>query len=346
MENKVYIFKIDINWDLIGLISKIDRFDASWSSIEKREGQSLKQLKSISTIRSVGASTRIEGSKMSDAEVDVLLKNIDITKLEDRDSQEVVGYFDTLDIITESYQDINITESSIKNLHNILLKHSKKDSWHKGDYKQHSNAVEANYPDGTKRIIFETTEAGFPTEDAMRSLFKWYKTDKETHPLVKCASFCYEFVSIHPFQDGNGRLSRLIASLLLLKNGYKWIQYVSFEHEIDSKKEEYYRVLRNCQSQRPNENITEWISFFFNSLLNIQNQLLQKLESSGLQSQLSPKEKSILTFIGNHSGCKSGDIAKKLDIPNPTVKRILSNLIERNLIEKHGNGPGTNYSLK
>ncbi len=346
MENKVYIFKIDINWDLIGLISKIDRFDASWSSIEKREGQSLKQLKSISTIRSVGASTRIEGSKMSDAEVDVLLKNIDITKLEDRDSQEVVGYFDTLDIITESYQDINITESSIKNLHNILLKHSKKDSWHKGDYKQHSNAVEANYPDGTKRIIFETTEAGFPTEDAMRSLFKWYKTDKETHPLVKCASFCYEFVSIHPFQDGNGRLSRLIASLLLLKNGYKWIQYVSFEHEIESKKEEYYRVLRNCQSQRPNENITEWISFFFNSLLNIQNQLLQKLESSGLQSQLSPKEKSILTFIGNHSGCKSGDIAKKLDIPNPTVKRILSNLIERNLIEKHGNGPGTNYSLK
>lgn len=202
----------------------------------KREGQSLKQLKSISTVRSVGASTRIEGSKMSDAEVDVLLKNIDITKLEDRDSQEVVGYFDTLDIITESYQDINITESSIKNLHNILLKHSKKDSWHKGDYKQHSNAVEANYPDGTKRIIFETTEAGFPTEDAMRSLFKWYKTDKETHPLVKCASFCYEFVSIHPFQDGNGRLSRLIASLLLLKNGYKWIQYVSFEHEIESKK--------------------------------------------------------------------------------------------------------------
>ena len=286
----------------------------------KREGQSLKQLKSISTVRSVGASTRIEGSKMSDAEVDVLLKNIDITTLEDRDSQEVVGYFDTLDIITESYQDINITESSIKNLHNILLKHSKKDSWHKGDYKQHSNAVEANYPDGTKRIIFETTEAGFPTEDAMRSLFKWYKTDKETHPLVKCASFCYEFISIHPFQDGNGRLSRLIASLLLLKNGYKWIQYVSFEHEIESKKEEYYRVLRNCQSQRPNENITEWISFFLNSLLNIQNQLLQKLESSGLQSQLSPKEKSILTFIGNHSGCKSGDIAKKLDIPNPTVK--------------------------
>lgn len=346
MENKVYTFEIDINWNLITLISKIDRFDASWASIEKKEGQSLKQLKSIATVRSVAASTRIEGSKMSNEEVEVLLQNIDITKLEDRDSQEVVGYFDTLDIISESYEDINITESSLKNLHNILLKHSKKDGWHKGGYKQHSNAVEANYPDGTKRIIFETTEAGFPTEDAMRSLINWYISEKQIHPLVKCALFCYEFVTIHPFQDGNGRLSRLMATLLLLKNGYKWVQYVSFEHEIESKKDEYYRVLRNCQSHRPNEKITEWVCFFFNALLSIQNQLLEKLEVSGMQSQLSPKEKSILTFIGNHSGCKSGEIAKKLAIPSPTVKRILTDLSERNLIEKHGNGPGTNYSIK
>lgn len=345
MENKLYTFVIDINWDLIALISKIDRFDASWSSIEKREGQSLKQLKSIATVRSVAASTRIEGSKMSNEEVEVLLKKIDITKLEDRDSQEVVGYFDTLDVISESYQDIKITEGSLKNLHNILLRHSQKDSWHRGRYKQHANAVEANYPDGTKRIIFETTEAGFPTEDAMRSLIEWYKSDNKAHPLVKCALFCYEFVSIHPFQDGNGRLSRLIANLLLLKNGYNWIQYVSFEHEIECKKDEYYRVLRNSQSNRPNENITEWISFFFNALLKIQTQLLEKLEISGMQSHLSPKEKSIITFIGNHSGCKSGEIAKKLDIPNPTIKRILSGLLEKNLIEKHGIGPGTNYSL-
>lgn len=346
MGNKVYTFEIDINWNLIALISKIDRFDASWTSIEKREGQSLKQLKSIATIRSVAASTRIEGSKMNNEEVEVLLKNIDITKLADRDSQEVVGYFDTLDIISESYQDINITESSLKNLHNILLKYSRKDSWHKGGYKQHNNAVEANYPDGTKCIIFETTEAGFPTEAAMKNLIEWYKSDKQTHPLVKCALFCYEFLSIHPFQDGNGRLSRLIATLLLLKNGYKWIEYVSFEHEIETRKDEYYRALRNCQSQRPNENVTEWVSFFFNALLNIQSQLFDKLETSGIQLQLSPKEKSIITFIGNHPGCKSGEIAKKLDIPNPTVKRILSNLMGKNLIEKYGTGPGTNYSLR
>ena len=345
MENIVHTFKLNIDWELIRLISQVDRFDASWTSIEKREGQSLKQLKSIATVRSVGASTRIEGSKMSNEEVEVLLKEIDITKIDDRDTQEVVGYFETLDLISELYNDIKISESGLKNLHNILLKHSKKDEWHKGDYKQHTNSVEATLPDGTRQIIFRTTEAGFPTQDAMRFLIDWYKNDNKTHALVKCALFAYDFVSIHPFQDGNGRLSRLISTLLLLKNGYKWIQYVSFEHEIESRKTEYYRVLRNCQAQRPNENATEWVSFFINALINIQEQLMKKLEFKGVEAKLSPREKAILTFIGNNAGCKSGEIAKKLGIPSPTVKRILPELIERNLIDRHGTGPGTNYSL-
>ncbi len=303
-------------------------------------------MKSIATVRSVGASTRIEGSKMSNEEVEVLLKEIDITKIEDRDSQEVVGYFETFDLVSDSYNDMSIKENRLKNLHKILLKHSEKDDWHKGYYKQHSNAVEAQLPDGTKQIIFKTTDAGFPTEDAMRQLIDWYKKDKETHPLVKNALFVYDFVSIHPFQNGNGRLSRLISSLLLLKHGYKWIQYVSFEHEIENKKAEYYRVLRNCQSQRPNENVTEWVKFFLGALNNIQQQLMKKLEFNGVETKLSPREKSILTFIGNHAGCKSGEIAKRLGIPSPTVKRILPELIVKNLIERHGIGPGTNYSIK
>jgi Fic family protein len=344
MSNNVYNFNIDIDWKLIGIISQIDRFDASWSSIEKREGQSLKQLKSIATVLSVGASTRIEGSQLTDEEVDLLLQNIDITKLEDRDSQEVVGYFETFDTISESYTEINITESNLKYLHNILMRFNKKDEWHKGEYKKHSNAVEAYYPDGTKQIIFETTLAGVQTEDAMRNLVDWYHSDNETHPLVKCALFTYEFLSIHPFQDGNGRLSRLISSLLLLKNGYSWIQYISLEHEIETRKLEYYRVLRNCQAQRPNENVTEWTTFFFDAIMNVQSKLLKKLELNGNQTQLSPKEKSIITYIENHSGCKSSELSTKLNIPNPTVKRLLTTLVNMNLIAKHGSGPGTNYS--
>jgi len=345
MENLVHTFKIQLDWQLINLISRIDRFDASWVSIEKREGQSLKQLKSIATVRSVGASTRIEGSKMSDEEVELLLRDVDITKIEDRDSQEVVGYFEALDLISESYSEIEITENSIKNLHKVLMKYSNKDDWHKGDYKKQSNTVEASFPDGTRQVIFKTTDPGFPTEIAMKHLVDWYNNDKQTHPLVKSALFAYDFVSIHPFQDGNGRLSRLIATLLLLKSGYKWVQYVSFEHEIESRKTEYYRVLMGCQAQRPNEDVSEWMNFFIDALLKIQGQLMLKLETKGAESQLSPKEKSILTFISNHPGCKSGDIASSLGIPSPTVKRILPSLIARNLIEKYGSGPGTNYTI-
>ena len=337
---------IEINWQLISWISQIDRFDAKWTNIEKREGQSLKQLKSIATVRSVGASTRIEGAKLSDKEVEVLLENINITKLEDRDSQEVVGYFNVMDLISEVHLDIEITENELKNLHNLLMKQSEKDAWHKGNYKQFSNAVEARLPDGTRKLIFQTTPEGFPTQEAMRSLVDWYNTDNETHPLVKSALFAYEFLSIHPFQDGNGRLSRLISTLLLLKNGYKWIQYVSLEHEIENRKTEYYNVLRSCQSQRPNENVTEWISFFFNALLNIQQQLLEKLDKQGLKSALSPRENSVLIFIENNPGCKRSEIVQRLNIPVPTVKRILVDFVQKNLIHKYGIGAGTNYAIK
>lgn len=344
--NQVHTLNIEIDWKLISIISKIDRFDAEWTSIEKKEGQSLKQLKTIATVRSVGASTRIEGSKMSNEEVDVLLSDLNIDKLEDRDSQEVAGYFEVLDLISESNEGIEITENSLKHLHNRLLKYSAKDDWHKGNYKQISNSVEATFPDGSKQIIFETTKPGIETEDAMKALIEWYSNDQETHPLVKTAIFCYEFVSIHPFQDGNGRLSRLLSSLLLIKFGYKWIQYVSFEHEIENRKVEYYQELRKCQAQRPGEEITSWVYFYFDALINIQNQLMAKLNADGIESSLSPKEKSILVFISDHPGTKSGEIASKLNIPNPTVKKILSELVRKNLIEKYGSGPGTNYSIK
>jgi Fic family protein len=346
MDNGIYNFKINIDWKLINLISEIDRFDANWTAIERKEGQSLKELKSIATVRSVGASNRIEGNKMSDEEVDVLLQNIDISNLTDRDAQEVVGYFEVLDLILEFYQTINLTESHIKSLHKSLMRYSDKDQWHKGNYKAHNNVVKTSFPDGKKQIIFQTTEAGVATEDAMKQLINWYNSETEPHPLIKIASFIYDFLSVHPFQDGNGRLSRLISSLFLLKNGYKWIQYVSFEHEIENRKIEYYQVLRSCQAQRPGEDITVWIHFFLSCLSNIQSQLLAKLNKSGLETQLSPKEKLIYTIIQNRPNIQSGEISEKLGIPSPTVKRILLELINNGLIEKQGSGRSISYTIR
>jgi Fic family protein len=346
MSSFIHTVILSPDWKLINELSQIDKFGGSWTAIEKREGQSLKQLKSIATLRSVGASTRIEGSKMTNDEVERLIKNLAAAKLEERDAQEVAGYYETLDIISESFRDIDITENNLKMLHNILMKHSEKDAWHRGNYKQHSNVVEATQADGSKQVIFRTADPGFATEDAMRQLVDWYNGDNTTPPTIRVAIFVYDFLSIHPFQDGNGRLSRLLATLLMLRQGYSWIQYVSFEHEIESRKGEYYAVLMQCQRQRPGEDVYPWITFFLNCLSNIQQQLMAKLQTSGSLSQLSPKEKKIYTFIENHPGCQSGEISEKLDIPLPTVKRILMEMLERKLLMKHGIGKGTNYTVE
>ncbi len=281
---------------------------------------------------------------MTDEEVKILIDKLNISKLEERDEQEVAGYFETLDTIAESYRDIEITEGNLKNLHKILMGRSEKDAWHRGNYKQVSNAVEASYTDGTKQIVFRTTEPGFPTEEAMKNLIEWYRADKETLPIVKTALFVYDFLSIHPFQDGNGRLSRLLGTLLLLQQGYSWIQYVSFEHEIETRKTDYYKVLMQTQKQRPGEHVGEWLTFFLDCLLKIQQQLTDKLSTLAYTApQLPPREKNILAFIENRPGSKSGEIAEKLNIPLPSVKKILAAMVENKLIFKYGVGAGTNY---
>jgi Fic family protein len=334
------------NWmELTQELSQLDRFDAQWQAIERREQNTLKELKSIATVRSIGSSTRIEGSRMSDAEVEVLIENLDITKLTERDQQEVAGYYDALNLIAESYRDIAVAESNIRHLHNSLMKHSTIDGYHRGDYKINSNRVERTEPDGTRTTIFETTAPGWSTQDAMARLLSWYNSDVTTHPLIKAALFVYDFLSIHPFQDGNGRLSRLLATLLLMKSGYVWIEYVSFEHEIEYRKKEYYKRLMDAQRNRPGEDVTEWVNFFLDCLKNIQQQLLQKLKEKEGREATSMREQQIYHLVELNPGIKSGGIARRLNIPPPTVKRILSDLVATRNLVVHGIGRGTSYSI-
>jgi Fic family protein len=345
---KINTVNLDLSFELINKLSSIDRFSGEWSNIERREGiHTLKQLKSIATVQSVGASTRIEGSKLTNDEIQVLLfENLKIDKLEQRDKQEVVGYFQALDTISESFADIRVSEGDVKNIHKILMKHSEKDEWHRGEYKQHPNSVDAHYPDGSTVTIFNTTKPGQDTEVSMRALFEWYQNDKSTPAIIKVAVFVYEFLSIHPFQDGNGRLSRLLGTLLLLKQGYPWIQFVSFEHEIENRKTDYYKVLMDCQQNRPGENVDSWLDFFLACLSSIQDKLMQKLETQQSQNALNPREKKIVQFIEAYPGVKSGEIASKLNIPLPSVKRILSEMIADKIISKNGTGTGTNYTAE
>lgn len=343
MENNVHTVRVNIDWKLLAIISELYSFDGAWEFLEQQKSSDLQQLREIATIRSVGASTRIEGAKMTNQEITLFLDKIDITEVKDRDQAEVLGYFEVLDTIIESYSNIPINETTILHFHNMLMRHSPKDAWHRGKYKQQDNAVQATLPNGESQIIFQTTPVGFPTQIAMEDLILWYNQDEETPVLIKCAIFVYEFLSIHPFQDGNGRMSRLLTTLLLLKEGYKWIQYVSFEHEIESKKVEYYKALRTCQANRPNEDTTPWVLFFFNAIRNIQGQLKEKLGRRNAKLELAPKEKAILDVIEKYSLLSSSQISQKLSIPAPTVKRLLRQLLDKKLIQKEGVGRAVKY---
>ena len=340
----VHTFRVELTWELLQAISRVDRFAGEWASIERREGSSLKHLKSIATIQSVGASTRIEGSRMGDAEVDALLAQLDISTLVDRDRQEVAGYFEALDTIGEAFNDIRFGESELKHLHKLALQYSTKDEWHRGGYKQQANAVEAIAADGSRTVVFATTPPGAETEIAMRALVDWYVRPESVHPLVRVAACCYEFVTIHPFQDGNGRLSRLLATLLLLQQGYHWVQYVSFEHEIERRKTDYYRVLRACQAQRPGEDIGLWVLFFLDCLVVMLEKLRAKLELQGTLTELNERQRNILRYVQAHAGAQAGGIAKDLGLSLPTVKKDLDILQSNGVLVREGTGRGTHYT--
>ncbi|KQC10057.1 MAG: hypothetical protein APR54_12335, partial [Candidatus Cloacimonas sp. SDB] len=245
-------FDFETNQKIISKISKIDLFKGKWETIAGKESRYLKELKRIATIESIGSSTRIEGVTLNDKEIENLLHNIKVTKFVTRDEQEVVGYYETLNIIFDDFKSIGFSENYISQLHGILLKESDKDQRHRGKYKSLSNKVVATYPDGKQKIIFNTTEPHLVKKE-MSDLVEWVNSQFSEgilHPLIIISAFVYEFLSIHPFQDGNGRLSRLLTTLLLLKYDYDFIQYISFEHIIEERKKDYYKALKEGQKNR------------------------------------------------------------------------------------------------
>ena len=351
MEQKLQ-FDFATTQKVIQQISKIDQFKGAWENLNFEENRYLKELRKIATIQSIGSSTRIEGSTLTDAEVATLIKNLKISKLQSRDEQEVVGYYDTLETILENHTTIDLTLSNIHSLHNLLLKHSTKDIRHKGKYKEMTNQVVATYPDGTTRMIFRTTEP-YLVHKEMEALVDWTNQEivkKEIHPLIVIAVFVYEFLSIHPYQDGNGRLSRLLTNLLLIKNEYEFIQYISLEHIIEQNKKAYYQSLMEGQKDRYNgqERIDQWILFFLNSL----SDLIQKLESKvksfrALGGYLNDRQKVVLEYIRQNQPVKIGDLVANLkEYKLPSIKKDLQYLVKEMEIEQLGQNKGTVYIIK
>jgi Fic family protein len=345
-------FDFQTNQLILNSISFIDSFKGKWNIVESKENVFLKELRKIATIESIGSSTRIEGAQLTNEEIKKLLENVKITELKSRDEQEVVGYFDVLEIIYENYENINISKNYIQQLHQNLLKYSTKDDRHRGVYKNLPNKVVANYPDGSQRVIFDTTEPHL-VESEMNDLMEWTNQQiisKSIHPLIIIGLFIYEFLSIHPFQDGNGRLSRLLTNLLLLRNNYLFMQYVSFENLIEQKKKTYYEALIDGQKDRysENERIDKWMLFFLQSIEALIHRLEQKYDVFKAKGgYLNDRQKKMKEFITKNQPIKLADLVKNMpDISINTLKKDLQYMKTEQIIESIGKNKGTVYILR
>ncbi len=341
---------IKITPEVLNLIAKIDEFKGEWKAIGNLAPERLDALKHVATIESIGSSTRIEGVKLTDREIEQLLSGLDKKSFGSRDEQEVAGYAEVMTIIFESYKDISFTENYIRQLHKMLLRYSTKDARHRGEYKKMPNHVEAFDHEGKSLgVIFETS-LPFDTPKDMGSLMAWTTRqlkEKELHPLLTISVFVVHFLTIHPFQDGNGRLSRILTTLLLLKEGYLYIPYSSLESVIEKNKENYYLALRKSQATFKSEQAEygPWILFFLNAFYTQKEVLSQKLEKEKLLIKLSGLSRQIIDIVKGHGELSISEIGSITKTNRNTLKKKLAALVKDKYLLTRGQGKGTRYII-
>ena len=282
-------------------IAQIDELKGQWAAGANLNPQLLGRLKRSVLITSTGASTRIEGARLSDDDVEDLMKGIAIQKFADRDKQEVQGYFELLKTVFDSWDTIKFSENSIKHLHQELLKYVEKDQDHRGKYKSIDNKVEMVDKQGRRiGVIFDTTPA-YLTPKYMLELTEWtkYAMDaKWSHPLIVIGNFLVEYLNIHPFKDGNGRLSRILTNLFLLQAGYLYMPYVSHEKLVEDQKPQYYLALRKSQRtfKKGAGDIAPWLEFFLSLILAQSKEAISLISGENIEDILSNKQIAVWQY--------------------------------------------------
>ena len=333
---------------IVWLLAEIDEIKGQFKAGLRMTPQAVTNLKKSTLITSAGASTRIEGAKLTDNEVQKIMHGLAVSKFSDRDSQEVQGYPEKLQNVFENHQTLSLRESIVMSLHKELLKYSNKDELQRGKYKQKENTVGVLGPDGkVARIMFETTRA-YLTPKEMQELVEWADDalkNNRFHPLLVIANFIIEFLKIHPFEDGNGRLSRVLTNLLLLRSGYVFVQYISHEQLVEKRKDEYYIALRKSQEtfKTDHETIEPWLNFFTLVIKEQATKALAYLEEEKVEDTLSPKQLKVWKHISTVDDASPAEIVKATGVLMPTVRQALDRLIELKKIKRTGRGPATRY---
>jgi Fic family protein len=337
---------------ILALVARIDEFKGAWRTLGTLAPDRLTALRRVATIESIGSSTRIEGSKLTDREIERLLSNLQIKSFNTRDEQEVAGYAELMEMVFSSWQEIPFSENHIKQLHQVLLRHSEKDQRHRGQYKTHSNSVAAFDENGKQiGIVFETATP-FDTPQLMNELVAWVEQERNAgsiHPLLIVAISVVVFLEIHPFQDGNGRLSRALTTLLLLQAGYGYVPYSSLESVIEQNKEAYYLALRQTQGSIRTEtpNWQPWLVFFLQSLAEQVRRLEHKITREKIVLATLPElQLKIVEFTRDHGRITMSEAVKLTETSRNTLKQHFRSLVSHGHLNQQGSGRGVWYELR
>lgn len=341
--------RIKLTQDILSKVAQIDHFKGLWQGGLRLSPQILGRLKSWVIITSTGASTRIEGVKMSDEEIARFLRGLKSKAPKNRDEQEVAGYADLIGRIFDNYKTLKLSENWILQFHEILLHFSEKDEMHKGKYKRSNNTVVMINNKGEQVVLFNPTPP-YLVKPEMQAIIDWANEQLEKgemHPILVIANFVFEFLAIHPFKDGNGRMSRALTNLLLLKAGYNYVPYISLDEIIEETKADYYISLRTTQKNHKTEkeDITPWVGYLVSALLSQAKKSEKLMKEEQPESTLSTKQVQIYSLFNQGKELKVSeidDILKK-EMPKITIKKSLSRLVTLGLIEMIGRGPGTRY---
>lgn len=342
---------LSITPEMLRLIAEIDEFRGGWNTLHNLTPERLEELRHVATIESIGSSTRIEGSRLTDSEIEELLGQVGKKSFKTRDEQEVAGYAEVMETVFQSHEDIPVTENYIKQLHSMLLQYSGKDERHRGGYKTLNNHVEAFDADGHSLGVVFKTATPFDTPRLMAELVKWTTEtleDKAYHPLITIGVFNVVFLAIHPFQDGNGRLSRVLATLLLLKAGYRYVPYSSLESIIERNKDTYYLALQRTQRTLDEQSPKwePWLSFFLRSLKKQKDHLAAKMKANNGRDSLPLDSIKILEHIEKHGRITRKEAEDITQTPKATLILRFSELVEKGFIVRYGQGRATWYGLK
>lgn len=351
MDNLLKTETIRITPAILRMIAEIDEFKGAWTALGRLAPERLDRLRRVATVESIGSSTRIEGARLSDQDVDKLLSNIDLATLGSRDEEEVAGYAAAMETVFAGFDAIGLTENHIGQLHRDLLQYSDKDDRHRGEYKRLENHVEAFGTDGESLgIVFETATP-FETPAQMQALVDWTRrtlSEDEPHPLIVIGVFVVVFLAIHPFQDGNGRLSRILTTLLLLRAGYAYAPYASLESVIERTKDRYYRALRRTQGtlRTGKPDWQPWLEYLLGALRTQKRALEEKIKRERMiLDELPPLSVQILEIAREHGRVTVADAAMITGTSRHTVKDHLKALTKSGRLQLHGAGRGAWYRL-